>query len=196
MRAPPPGFEPFDVAAPDGDIEAAIDACPPHAHVKGMFNIDLQKHLTSAEPDHSVRTERFSAFLDYSARDYLELIVETARVCHPDVPRPEAIRRTGLNAFTEFASSSIGRVLFSLLNNNPARIAATAPKAYKFSVKPFKMKIVKLDDDSMHCTMELTTFMYTNNVGVWAGAFAAIDVNGHVFVKRADLFCAEFFITW
>ena len=187
---------PFNIDAPDDDIERVLNECPDTAKVRGMFLDDLQKLMRAVAPNHPALKTRYNSFFDYPMREFLQLVVEAAATLYPEARRNEGIRRLGLRAFPEFAATHIGRVVFLPLGNNPARVFAAASKAYNLTLKPSHIKILDKGNDFILNELKLKTFMYSYNLGVWQGAFESINVEGQVFTRRVDLFHAEYFITW
>src|SRR5262245_47380584 len=83
------------------DVGGYFEGVPAKGSVKGRFFRALVGDPGDpARP--RVGQERYLAFRDYPMREYLELLLETARVRYPGIPHREALRRIGSGAYTLF----------------------------------------------------------------------------------------------
>ena len=102
----------MEFVAPDWnaplDVEAAVALCPETAIIKGF----LSQALVDAAAQDGTARGPYVAFSDYSLREHMRLLVESARSRFPDAPLRIGLRRFGRATRGERAAeghASVGR---------------------------------------------------------------------------------------
>lgn len=168
------------------DAEAEIDAAPSNALVRGMF-FDFAVDRAKRATNRSVASESRVAFLQYSMRDYMRLLVECSRAAFPDVTAREGLRRMGAHLYDDFLETMVGRAIFSVAGKRFDRIGALAPKAYLASYEPCEVRTTVVAEKLFHVRFEpMHVFLDTFHLGAWEGAarFCGTQAKIRVHVGR------------
>jgi uncharacterized protein (TIGR02265 family) len=178
------------------DVEAEIAAAPPEGTVRGMFFdflIDRVRRLTGQRIDDTSRI----AFGKYPMREYLRLLVRTATILHPAVPRREGLRRLGQQVFADFYETMIGRAIFSVAGSSMERICALAPKAYDVSYEPVNVQTHLRGPKHGHVIMgPMYVFPDTFHVGAWEGAARFCAQEATVRIQKTRPGYVEYDVRW
>ena len=126
-----PARRPRDVRAfePEAplDLEARLVATPPDQIAKGMFMQGVADHVHALSGKAPGRG-RYLPFKDYPLTEWMELIVEGARLAYPRVPVREGIRRLGQLTYSRAASSTVGKIIFSAVGRNIGAAVRLMPR--------------------------------------------------------------------
>jgi uncharacterized protein (TIGR02265 family) len=153
-----------DALIGDYDLEASALAIPNDRGlvVKGMF---FHRHVdilgsewdtvleTLAEPP---RGGRYLAFRDYHSGDYVRVSGRAARKRYPGVGAREALRRLAREDFDVFATSTLGRVILSVITDARGALHKS-PFVYE-KLAPGDWRVVVTDVDERTLRMEFTPF--------------------------------------
>jgi hypothetical protein len=173
------GGEPIldsDALIGDYDLEASALAIPNDRGlvVKGMF---FHRHVdilgpewesvleTLAEPP---RGGRYLAFSNYHSGDYVRVSGRAARRRYPRVGAREALRRLAREDFDVFATSTLGRVILSVISDARGALHKS-PFVYE-KLAPGDWRVVVTDLDENTLNMEFTPYY-----GRWEYALGQIE---------------------
>jgi eukaryotic-like serine/threonine-protein kinase len=169
------------------DVDAHLALLPPDATCKGVFFADLFRlgasTLPAAELFHlaGLPEQRYTAFRDYPAADYLRLAVAAALAVHPTLPLGEALRRIGQTAFRTASSSLVGKTLFGVYGKDVEPLLLTAPRAFRVFRNFGDATIEKTGPKAFRLTVRaLPLFLETYEVGVVEGVLQHCEVEGRV----------------
>jgi hypothetical protein len=160
----------------DYDLEASAQAIPSDRGlvVKGMF---FHRHVeilgsewervleTLAAPP---RGGRYLAFSDYHSGDYVRVSGRAARKRYPGVGSCEALRRLAREDFDVFATSTLGRVILSVISDARGALHKS-PFVYE-KLAPGDWRVVVTDLDERILRVEFTPFY-----GRWEYALGQIE---------------------
>lgn len=126
------------------DVEAFLAAVPEGITVKGMFYTRLMDELERFGFKRG--PEKYSAYRDYPMEGMLALELDAAKKLYPEEPIRNALRKLGWIAYASFAESMVGRMVFGVLDNNPAAIVRVAGKGYKYSMSRGRAETIESSD--------------------------------------------------
>jgi uncharacterized protein (TIGR02265 family) len=153
-----------DALIGDYDLEASALAIPSDRGlvVKGMF---FHRHVDILGPEwHAVletlteppRSGRYLAFGDYHSADYVRVSGRAARKRYPGVGAREALRRLAREDFDVFATSTLGRVIMTVVTDARGALHKS-PFVYE-KLAPGDWRVVVTDLDERRLRMEFTPF--------------------------------------
>jgi uncharacterized protein (TIGR02265 family) len=191
----PPGFVPVDWSAPFDPV-AHIAACPAEFTIKGVIAHGVVRRLERGGYAPAGRYS-FQTFKDYPLREHLELVVDAARLMHPDQPLREALRRLGRVAYDDVLETLIGRVVFGVLGKNFPGIVRLSAKAYEIVGSRARVTMVAASDGFAHSHIkDAFGFLDTYQIGVYEGTMAYCGHVGEVLIKRHSISEAEVWCEW
>jgi uncharacterized protein (TIGR02265 family) len=134
-------------------------------------------------------------FQTYPLREHCELLVEVARVVHPELSLRLALRRLGRGAPYALVRSTIGKVVLGSVEG-PLEILRAMAKSYAMHMRPSALDVEA--DGRKRAIVHLTdvhNFLDSHNVGVFEGVLKYAGVAGTVAIRSysrtsADLLCA------
>lgn len=178
------------------DPRPHLDGVPDEQALRGLF---FNSVIDMAD-SHGVTlagARRYVDFKHYPIREWMELCLEAARLCYPQLPLRGGLRRLGQLAYPCFASSMVGRVIFGILGDDTPRIMSILSKGYDVSVTGINMIILACDEHSVRARFEKTYgFIDSFQVGVFEGVLDVCKRPGEVYV-RVDSVCeGEIFARW
>ena len=165
-----------DALIGDYDLEASARSIPDDRGlvVKGMF---FHRHVDILGPEwNSVletlaqppRGGRYLAFSDYHSGDYVRVSGRAARRRYPGIGSREALRRLAREDFDVFASSTLGRVIMSVISDARGALHKS-PFVYE-KLAPGDWRVVVTDVDEHTLSME-----YVPYYGRWEYALGQIE---------------------
>lgn len=194
-RSWPEGFSLPDFSAPLDARELELPL-PEGATVKGFFFQRALRELDARGLPHE-GDRRYTMFKDYPLDAYRRLLLESAALLHPGLPRREALRRLGQLAYPALADTMIGRVIFGAFGEDIASVMKAAAKGYKVSLHPGSARV--LDSGTQHARIRLDDiFVFADcyQVGVFEGAITACRRSGEVAMKRYSPSSVELHVAW
>ena len=185
------------------DMDASLDVeqyqalIPDGATVKGMFFQSIVRECTAA--GHPLKDgPKFVSYMDYSAAEFLELLLQGADSLSDGASRRTGLRRLGQLAYPTLLESWTGRVIFGVLGGDVRRVLQLARKAYAISGSTGTAKLLELGDS--HARLELSgiySFLDAYHVGALEGALRACKLDGEVLLRRGpSLDAGEFRLRW
>jgi uncharacterized protein (TIGR02265 family) len=120
-----------------------------------------------------------------------------ARVVHPALSLGQALRQIGQSIYPMFASSLIGKVIFSTVGHTPTSLLSAGIKAYNVSASVGSVRILQLDDQHGHFFLdEMYNYVEQYHVGIMEGAIKVIGYVPQVLTKPMTRTSSEFYVTW
>jgi uncharacterized protein (TIGR02265 family) len=194
----PPGFSPPDFHAKLDPAEF-VRSTPPTAMIRGAFITNLLTMARSAQRELSCvdPKKKYHAFKDYPLSEHVEILSEVARVVHPALMFGEALRQIGQRIYPLFASSLVGKVIFSTVGHSPPSLLSAGAKAYNVSASVGSVKTISLDDHHGHFFLdEMYNYVEQYHVGIMEGAIKVIGYEPQILTKPISRTSSEFYVTW
>ena len=161
-----------------------------------MFFSDIRGVLANAGVP-AIDFRSYVPFASYPIRDYMRLIAESAAALHPELPLRDAMRRLGLHVYPTFASTMVGRAIFSVAGRDFAKVANLARRAYDVSVAPGEVSTELLAPKHVRVTLnDLWPFPDAYQLGVWEGAMRVCDADGEILVRVRSESEVDYDIRW
>ena len=178
------------------DPNLYIRSCPAAATTLGTFFHHVREAVTESTGSLPYRLftgltrESWISFRSYQLREFMQLLVNAARILHADQPLGEGLRRLGWLAYPSFASTMAGRVVLFAFGEGLEQMAEALPKAYTLGVPDAHVEVKKLAlrhyrvrYSNVHC------FVDTYHLGVIEGAFKAQHIVPHLIVRPGKRIC-------
>jgi uncharacterized protein (TIGR02265 family) len=197
-----PGTSPFVVASELrnvpltdtwDDFAARVEAAPSWAVIRGMF----LREVLRVEPRVPSPRPNYVAFSLYPAREYMQLLLDTARIKYPNKTPANALLELGLGVYSLFARSMSGMAIFSMAGSNFSRICELSSKAYSITLKPGDACVAQSEPGyALVQLRDVWPFPECFHCGVWLGAMQACNVRGTIDVTRLGSSDVDFAIKW
>jgi uncharacterized protein (TIGR02265 family) len=163
------------------DERAEIDGIPRDATVKGLYFQSLIGHGR----EHGFESQqRHVGLMDYSNREYTELIFEIAPVVHPGVPQREAVRLLGRHAFPALKQSLWGRAVFGALSGDLVRLFGLVSKGWEMSQSHVQARLVASDAGRAHIELARCSLLDTYVVGIFEGIILAAGQQPFIGLRK------------
>ena len=175
------------------DFSERVEAAPSWAEIRGMFLreiLRLEPRVRTPHPD-------YVAFSLYPVREYMQLLLDAARMKYPDKKPADALLELGLGVYALFARSLSGIAIFSVAGSNFTRICELSSKAYSVTLKPGDAKLAKSEPGyALVQLRDVWPFPECFHCGIWMGAMQACKVQGSIEVTRLSPSDVNLAITW
>jgi uncharacterized protein (TIGR02265 family) len=172
-------------------LRARIDETPPDTMIRGMFFRTLMKSAPN------VASARYVPFSLYPVREYMELVLQTARSRWPEENPATAVLRAGGGVYSLFASSLAGSVIFSVADVDFRRVVELSPKAYGVTLRPGEIEVLSVADNEAVLRMRnVWPFPDIFHAGIWLGAMDSFNVTGEIEITRQSLCDVDYKLTW
>jgi uncharacterized protein (TIGR02265 family) len=185
------------------DLDAHLALLSPDAACKGLFFNDpiqrLRKLNAAVDPFAlaGIPQRRFLPFLNYPYKDFLRLLVASARALYPDMPIGEGLRRLGRAGYVALLESQVGKVLFGVFGRNFEYVVQYGGKGYGVSLNFGKCEVESVAPcHARYHFSGIPGFIETYQVGVIEGGMEVCGVRGDVTVAMKDLANASMDIRW
>lgn len=178
------------------DVHAALARIPASATGKAMFIKRLLRELSCRGlplpfPD------SFSAFQDVPLQLCAELNVHAARVLHPGLPLPDALRRVARWSFETFQDSVAGQLILTGTHRNPHPTLALASRLVSLTTNVGSLESVYLTPRSrLIRARDAYFFPEYFGVGMAEGVLSACHKQGQVLVRSHASTSVDFLICW
>ncbi|MEW5850398.1 MAG: DUF2378 family protein [Myxococcota bacterium] len=191
-----PGFVAPDFNAPL-DVDERLARLPAEARVKGMFIHRLVEMAQKKQLKHPRDGERFIAFKDYPVPLYLQALVDTARLLHPNVPPRRALYELGLGVYPALLDSMIGRVVFGALGRDLNGVLRITSKAYEIASNYGKCTVVEQTPRSVLLHLkDVWAFPDCHHVGVVEGAISVHGPKATTAIRVISISEVQLFAVW
>lgn len=176
------------------DVFTCCLAIPETATVKGMFFASLERQIRAHGGKGSEK--RFRPFHHYPMRLCLERAADCARTVHPDLPLRDGLRRIARPAYSTFADSLVGRVIFAALGRDVGAVLQMASRAWPHAASRGRLETRIVDATT--AIIHVVDFYLTEPlaVGIAEGAVEACGKQCLVALKRLSHTEGEFLIRW
>lgn len=162
------------------ELEAWIEETPRTATVKGMY---VDSFLGIVERCGAPRPsdKRFFTFKDYPLRDCMRMTLDSVCIIYPDISPREGLIRIGRHVYPTLASTTIGKVLFSVAGRSWERTLNLCRKAWEVSISPGSATLADMTNQSARVELRsIWNFTDTYQVGVMEGAMESFGVRGKI----------------
>ena len=185
------------------DFAESLAKLPAKAAVKGMFfdylgNVARSRGVDAAVAKRSgVASRRYTAFMEYPAVDYMQVIHALGAELFPNEPAKEGLRRIGQGIYPFFVTTMIGKVLFGVLGKNPDRVLPMGPKGWQVTTNfgAVSGEMIGPKNARYHFS-GMPLFLDSYTYGVIEGAYTAIDATGEVRVAVKDRESCTYDLAW
>lgn len=170
-------------------LEQYVRGCPTTAKVKGMY---IDAVLRSVDRAGAVRptAQRFFAFRDYPLREAMQLTLDAALAIYPNQSPRHGVTQLGRTAYPALATTTVGKVLFSVAGRSFENTLRLCRKAWELSVSPGSADLTFWGEG--HATVALRgvwNFTDTYQVGIMLGTLDAFGLQGSVVPMRRGALC-------
>ncbi len=181
---------PTDFAEPDWnaplDLEERLAHVPADAMNKGIVLMG-PVHEVKEKTGKQIGRGEYGLFTDYPVKEMIEIILEAARLLHPDVPIREGIRRVGRGLFPRLRSSAAGRMLFALAGNNIFSAVRLVGRAHALGSCTRASASVVDEHTILVEVRNAWIFPESYQVGIYEGALPTYNKTGRVLVRTRSL---------
>ena len=157
-----------------------IDRTPSTHTVRGMYVGGIVQAIASMgfEP---TKVERIHAFKEYSVREYMELLLDSAISIYPGGGVHEGLRRLGGMAIPTFAKSMAGGVIMATAGRSWDLSLSLVSRGYELSLKPGKCTVVEnANGRALIQLREVWNFCESYQIGVMEGLMQSCKLEGTV----------------
>jgi uncharacterized protein (TIGR02265 family) len=174
-----------------------VEATPANATVKGMY-IDSFLQTLDRKGIPRPSTNRYVSFKDYPLRDYMSMLLAACSVLHPRERIAEALKRQGRLVYPTLASSTVGKVIFSVAGRSWTAALPLTARGYEISLKPGSAQAQEVTENSAIVSLRnVHNFAECFHVGVMEGAMELFRVNGTVAPRTLDRVCdVDLVLNW
>lgn len=174
-------------------MRARLPVTPESAAIRGLFPAEIVKLV----PEVSAPRSRYVPFSNYPMHEYLDLILQAARIAYPNMTAGNAVLRLGTHVYTTFASSLAGMAIFSVAGIDFRRVIELSPKAYEVTLKPGRINVVHAGPRAGRIELRnVWAFPDIFHAGIWLGGMAACKVAGSIAITRHSLSDVDFDMEW
>jgi uncharacterized protein (TIGR02265 family) len=174
-------------------MRARIAATPASAAIRGLFPAEIVKLV----PEVSAPRALYVPFSNYPMHEYLDLILQAARLAYPNMTAGNAVLRLGTHVYTTFASSLAGMAIFSVAGVDFRRAIEVSPKAYEVTLKPGRINVIHAGPRAGRIELRnVWAFPDIFHAGIWLGGMAACKVAGSIGITRHSLSDVDFDMQW
>jgi len=179
------------------ELQRCVEDTPKDATVKGMFIDSFLKTLDGARIPRPT-DKRFVSFRDYPLTSFMDLMLSSTAAMYPSHAPREGLRLMGQLGYPTFASSTVGRVIFSLAGRSWEAALPLASRAYEVSLTPGRATLTNITPNTATLELrEVWNFADTYQVGVFEGAMQTFNIEGQVkAVKRGKRCDVDLFLEW
>jgi uncharacterized protein (TIGR02265 family) len=175
------------------DLTARVDLAPPDAKIRGMFLSEIKRIAPRAVKIES----RYLPFSLYPVREYMDILLRTARIKYPGKSPANALLQLGTGVYSQFASSIAGTAILAVAQRNFRRVCEVAPKAYSVTLKPGDATATGLSPGQAVIQLRnVWVFPEIFHAGIWLGAMREAGVRGQMKVKCQSLCDVDLHMRW
>lgn len=166
------------------DLGGYLAQVPSESKVKGLlFRTALRE--AKARAGRTPTDQPYRALADYPLTEFVQVLVECARLAHPEVTAAEGMRRLGRCVFPGLKENPAGIFLFSLAGNSLGSALKLVSKAYSaFASKGARVSVAELQEGRAVIQIRRSwSFPQFYHVGIFEGAMGSFKVAGDVTVQ-------------
>jgi uncharacterized protein (TIGR02265 family) len=173
-----------------------IESTPAKNTVKGMYVQGLLDALDSKGVRRPPR-EKIQAFRDYSLREYMEMLLDSALTLYPTSTVQIGLRRLGQLAIPTFTTSIVGRVIMGTVGRSWDLALKCVSRGYEVSLKPGKAIVAEMDTTRALVQLrDVWNFGDSYQVGVVEGLMDWCGVDGKIVPKVISRSSVDLEIEW
>jgi uncharacterized protein (TIGR02265 family) len=178
------------------DVNAILARIPADATGKGMFANRLLTELACRGlPVPTLQT--FGPLDDLPLRFCAELNLHAARVLHPGLPLPEALRRVARLSFETFQDSLAAQLILTSVHHSPHPVLALASRLVGYTTNVGSLQSVYVDAATrLIRARQVYLFAEWFGVGMAEGVLRACGKQGSVLVRSHTFTDVDFLIQW
>ena len=186
----PPWDAPLDVAA-------ELKAISRHLTQKGMFLAAMVAEAKKRGIVLPSARERYVPFHDYPLREHATLLTECATAFYPALAARQALRRLGRAAYMAFLESTVGKVVWSTVNNDPHNALHGILRGYQIAVPGCHAHLVETRPRGAVIRLEhVPYFLDSHHVGCLEGALKSVGLEGKIKLRMESTHTADFLCEW
>ena len=174
-------------------LRARIQVTPEDSQSAACF----PRRSSSSVPEVHAPRARYLPFSNYPMAEYLELMLEAARLRYPKMTAGDAVLQLGSHVYTTFVSSLAGMAIFSIAQLDFRRSVELAPKAYEVTLKPGRVNVLHVGTfDAQIELRDVWALPDIFHAGIWLGGMAACKTAGSIRITRHSLCDVDFDLKW
>ncbi len=177
-------FEPFD-AHTDFDARPYVAQCPTDDYTRAMFYDLIRRAYARAgilPPDFPKLP-----FAKVERRAYNAALLSACEELSPDVPLASALFELGRNLYPHFATTMIGKAIFSVAGRDYPSIARLAPRAYSVCNGRGRLEVIRAQPGLVHVSFDDVWDPLPFTCGIWRGGLDVCGIEPQAFdVDRRD----------
>ena len=190
---------------PAPGLEQLLTLVTPEDTCRGMFFNGLLDAVESLGGEEIRRRclvaagdKRFVDFFSYPAGDFLKAVFLATEALGPKLGgEATVLRQLGRRGTQDFLSSTVGRTIIALAGNEPHRLLASFPKAYRASLSYGERSVERLGDTHARLTARRDFLPVEYNEGVLTAAMEQSAVSDLVVRgRRLAPLDAEYDVRW
>jgi uncharacterized protein (TIGR02265 family) len=190
---------------PAPGLEQLLTLVTPEDTCRGMFFNGLLDAVESLGGEEIRRRclvaagdKRFVDFFSYPAGDFLKAVFLAAEALGPKLGGEVAVlRQLGRRGTQDFLNSTVGRTIIALAGNEPHRLLASFPKAYRASLSYGERSVERLGETHARLTARRDFLPVEYNEGVLTAAMEQSAVSDLVVRgRRLAPLDAEYDVRW
>jgi uncharacterized protein (TIGR02265 family) len=173
------------------ELRQRAAAAPADALVRGLFLSEIARLSAGVTP------APFVPFGQYSVREYMQLLVDTAHGLYPNDKPTRALFELGLGVYATFASTLAGLALFSATGSDFGRTVELGSRAYAMTLRPGEAHVVRSGPGFAEVQLRrVWAFPEILHCGIWLGAMRACNARGSIQVTALSDCDSDFSLSW
>ena len=173
-----------------------ISETPAENTVKGMYVAGLLQTLETVGVVPPKR-ERLQAFKDYSLREYMDLLLDSALTIYPNSTVHNGLRSLGRLVIPTFATSIIGKVIMATASRSWDLSLKCVSRGYAASLKPGKCTVAEMTSGSALLQLrDIWNFGDSYQVGVIDGMMEWCRIQGKITPTVISRSSVDLAIEW
>lgn len=171
-------FEPFD-AHSEFDARPYVTECPNDDYTRAMFYDLISRAYGQAQQ--SAPDFPKIPFAKVERRAYNAALLQACEELSPDVPLATALFELGRDLYPHFASTMIGKAIFSVAGHDYPAMARLAPRAYSICNGHGTLEIIRAQPGLVHASFDDVWDPLPFTCGIWHGGLDVCDIEPEAF---------------
>lgn len=171
-------FEPFDAHA-DFDARSYVAQCPNDDYTRAMFYDLISRAYARAgksAPDFPK-----IPFAKVERRAYNAALFQACEELSPDTPLASALFELGRDLYPHFATTMIGKAIFSVAGRDYPAMARLAPRAYSICNGRGVLDILRAQPGLVHVSFDDVWDPLPFTCGIWRGGLDVCGIEPEAF---------------
>lgn len=179
------------------DVPAELRGISNHLTQKGMFLAPMVAEAKKRGIVLPSARDRYVPFHDYPLREHATLLSECAIAFYPDLSPRQALRRLGRAAYMAFLESTVGKVVWSTVNNDPHAALHGILRGYEIAVPGCSARLVETRPRAAVIRLErVPYFLDCHHVGCVEGALKSVGLEGKIKLRIKNTHTGDFLCEW